>query len=124
MKSRTATAKRFETLLDQSLGARLILLVLDNFEQLLEAATDVGGLLATCSGLVVLATSREKLHLRWERTLPLGPLALPDPKHLPPLERLAAVPAVALFMERARAAHPNFMLAAHHTQARAELVAR
>ena len=84
------------------LGARRILLVLDNFEHLLEAATDVRGLLATCSGLVVLATSREPLHLRWERTLPLRPLALPDPKHLPPLERLAAVPAVALFMERAR----------------------
>src|SRR5438128_6403529 len=106
------------------LGLRRILLVLDNFEHLLEAATHVGGLLATCSGLVVLATSREPLHLRWERTLPLGPLALPDPKHLPPLERLAAVPAVALFMERARAADPNFMLAAHNAEAVAELCVR
>jgi len=106
------------------LAARRILLVLDNFEHLLEAATDVGGLLATCSGLVILATSREPLHLRWERTLPLGPLALPDPKHLQPLERLAGVLAVALFMERARAADPNFMLAAHNAEAVAELCVR
>ena len=88
-----------------------MLVVLDNFEHVLPAAADVGDLLAECPGLVVLATSREPLHLRWERTLPLGPLAVPDPKHLPALDRLAAVPAVTLFLERARAADPGFMLA-------------
>jgi predicted ATPase len=106
------------------LASRRILLVLDNFEHLLEAATDVGTLLAMCSGLVVLATSREPLHLRWERTLPLSRLALPDAKHLPPLDRLAVVPAVALFLERARAADPTFMLAAHNAAGVAELCVR
>ena len=67
-----------------------MLAVLDNFEHVLRAASDVGELLAECPGLVFLVTSREPLHLRWERTLPLGPLAVPDPKHLPPLDRLAA----------------------------------
>jgi predicted ATPase len=106
------------------LGQQRMLVVLDNFEHLLQAAADVGVLLAQCPGLVVLATSREPLHLRWERTLPLGPLAVPDPKHLPALDQLAAVPAVTLFVERARAADPGFMLAAHNAAAVAELCVR
>jgi non-specific serine/threonine protein kinase len=73
---------------------------------------------------VVLATSREPLRLRWERTLPLGPLALPDPAHLPPLEQLARVPAVALFLERARAARPGFALTAEDASTVARLVER
>ena len=110
--------------LGEYLGQQRMLVVLDNFEHLLPAAADVGDLLAECPGLVVLATSREPLHLRWERTLPLGPLAVPDPKHLPALDRLAAVPAVTLFLERARAADPGFMLAAHNAAAVAELCVR
>ena len=110
--------------LGKYLGQQRMLVVLDNFEHLLPAAADVGDLLAECPGLVVLATSREPLHLRWERTLPLGPLAVPDPKHLPALDRLAAVPAVTLFLERARAADPGFMLAAHNAAAVAELCVR
>jgi predicted ATPase/DNA-binding CsgD family transcriptional regulator len=106
------------------LGQQRMLVVLDNFEHLLAAAADVGDLLAECPGLVVLATSREPLRLRWERTVPLGPLAVPDPKHLPALDRLAAVPAVTLFLERARAADPGFLLAAHNAAAVAELCVR
>lgn len=107
-----------------SLGRRRMLVVLDNFEHVLQAASDVGALLAECPGLDFVVTSREPLHLRWERTLPLGPLAVPDPKHLPPLDRLAAVPAVTLFLERARAADPGFVLAAHNAGAVAELCVR
>jgi hypothetical protein len=105
-------------------GDQRMLLVLDNFEHILPAATDVGGLLAACPGLVVLATSREPLHLRWERTLPLGPLPVPDTKHLPSLDRLAQVPAVTLFLERACASNPGFVLAPHNAQAVAELCVR
>ena len=72
----------------------------------------------------MLATSREPLHLRWERTLPLGPLPVPDAKHLPSLDRLAQVPAVTLFLERARASNPGFVLAPHNAQAVAELCVR
>jgi predicted ATPase len=110
--------------LGKYLGQRRMLVVLDNFEHVLPAAADVGDLLAECPGLVVLATSREPLHLRWERTLPLGPLAIPDPKHLPALDRLAAVPAVMLFLERAHAADPAFVLATHNAAAVAELCVR
>jgi non-specific serine/threonine protein kinase len=100
------------------------LLILDNFEQVLPAAADLGKLLAEAPGLTVLATSREPLRLRWERTLPLHPLAVPDPKHLPVLDRLARVPAVALFLERARAVAPGFALTEENATAVAELCVR
>jgi predicted ATPase/DNA-binding CsgD family transcriptional regulator/DNA-binding XRE family transcriptional regulator len=100
------------------------LLVLDNFEQVLPAAADLAPLLAVSPGLTVLVTSREPLRLRWERTLPLPPLAVPDPKHLLPLDRLALVPAVALFLERARAAAPGFGLTPENARAVAELCVR
>ena len=74
--------------------------------------------------MAVLATSREPLRLRWERALPVGPLAVPDPQHLPPLPELAAVPAVALFVERARAGAPAFGLTAENASAVAGLCAR
>lgn len=71
-----------------------LLLVLDNFEHLLDAATVVADLLAAAPGLKVLATSREWLHLRAEHEIPLGPL---------PLE-----PALELFVDRAAAVAPGF----------------
>ncbi|HEU4919483.1 MAG TPA: LuxR C-terminal-related transcriptional regulator [Candidatus Limnocylindrales bacterium] len=106
------------------LAGRRCLLVLDNFEQVLSAATDLGGLIASSPELTVLVTSREPLRLRWERTLPLQPLALPDVRHLPPVEDLARVPAVALFVERARASAPAFELSDANAAPVAELCVR
>ena len=100
------------------------LLVLDNFEQVLGAAADVGRLLAATPELTLLVTSRQPLRLRWERTLPVHPLALPDPRHLPPLDHLANVPAVALFLERAQASHPGFELTDQNASSVAELCVR
>jgi transcriptional regulator with XRE-family HTH domain len=82
------------------IDGRRVLLVLDNFEQVLRAAGAVGELLAAAPTLTLLATSREALRLRRERTFPVQPLALPDIRHLPPPDELAAVPAVALFLDR------------------------
>lgn len=110
--------------LKEFLRPRRLLLVLDNFEQVLSAAADVGALLAEAPGLTVLVTSREPLRLRWERTLPLRPLAIPDPKHMVSLDRLASVPAVALFIERARALAPAFELTEGNSTAVAELCVR
>jgi predicted ATPase/DNA-binding CsgD family transcriptional regulator/transcriptional regulator with XRE-family HTH domain len=110
--------------LEAFVADRRMLLVLDNFEQVLTAAADLGRLLAASPGLTVLATSREPLRLRWERTLPLPPLALPDPRHLPGLDELAEVPAVALFLERARATTPNFALTSENASAVANLCVR
>lgn len=97
----------FELLVEQ-LRART-LLVLDNFEHLLAAASLLSELLAACPALRVLATSRGPLRLRWEREWEVPPLALPDPAARS-TARLAASPAVALFVDRAKAADPTFTL--------------
>ena len=103
---------------------RRVLLVLDNFEQVLGAAGAVGELLAAAPTLTLLATSREALRLRWERTFPVQPLALPDTRHLPPPDELASVPAVALFLDRARVSDPEFRLTVGTAAATAELCVR
>src|SRR5579859_3560834 len=106
------------------LRGRETLLILDNFEQVLPAAPLLDTLLAMTPGLKLLVTSRELLHLRAEQTLPVTPLALPDPVHLPPPERLLEVPSVALFVERARMINPNFRLSEENARAVAELCVR
>jgi predicted ATPase/DNA-binding CsgD family transcriptional regulator/transcriptional regulator with XRE-family HTH domain len=103
---------------------RRVLLVLDNFEQVLEAASPVGELLVAAPTLTLLVTSREALRLRWERTFPVQPLALPDTRHLPRPDELASVPAVALFLDRARVLDPEFRLTADTAAATAELCVR
>src|SRR5438067_11250426 len=103
---------------------RRTLLVIDNFEHVLGAVNAIAILLGACPGLVVLATSREPLRLRWARTPPLSPLAVPDPLHPPALDRLAAVPSVALFLERARASEPKFGLTRENATDVAELCVR
>src|SRR5688500_11079020 len=103
---------------------RRVLLVLDNFEQVLGAAAAVGELLAAAPTLTLLATSREALRLRWERTFPVQPLGLPDTRHLPPPDELASVPAVALFLDRARASDPAYVLTTGTAAATAELCVR
>ena len=103
------------------LRQRRCLIILDNFEQLLSAARWLADLLADCPSVTLLVTSREALRLRWEQTYRVQPLALPDPDHLPPLEDLARVPAVALFLERARAIDSEFVLGEENARAVAEL---
>jgi non-specific serine/threonine protein kinase len=101
---------------------RDLLLVLDNFEQVLPAAHLVDTMMAAAPGLKILVTSREVLHLRSEQALPVQPLSLPDPDHLPPLEDLAQVPAVALFLQRAQRIDPGFELTGRNARSVAELV--
>src|SRR5215472_8100725 len=96
---------RDQTPLEQvkrSLQQKKTLLLLDNFEQVIAAATSVADLLAACPRLKVLVTSREVLHLRAEHDYSVPPLGLPDPKHLPDLLSLSQYDAVALFIERAQ----------------------
>lgn len=94
--------------LEEYLRDKALLLVLDNFEQVLDAAELVGRLLAACPRLKIVATSRAPLHLRWERELPVRPLDLPDLASSPTTAALAASPAVRLFVERAQVATPGF----------------
>ncbi|HEY3079985.1 MAG TPA: LuxR C-terminal-related transcriptional regulator [Chloroflexota bacterium] len=110
--------------LRRHLRNRRLLLVLDNCEHLLAAMPEVGELLGDCRGLTILATSREPLRLRWERRLPVPPLALADPRGDRSPDMLLASPAVALFVERARAVRPDFALDETNGQTVAELCAR
>lgn len=87
-----------------------VLLVLDNFEQVVGAAAQVAELLMACPHLKVLVTSREVLHVRAEHAFVVPPLAVPDPAHLPALAALARLPSVALLLQRAQAVKPEFEL--------------
>jgi len=89
------------------LQQKQVLLLLDNFEQVVEAAPQVADLLASCPQLKLLVTSREVLHVRSEREFAVPPLALPDPTNFPKLAALARTPSVALFLQRAQAARPS-----------------
>jgi predicted ATPase/transcriptional regulator with XRE-family HTH domain len=86
------------------------LLVLDNFEQALAAAPAISELLEAAPALKVLVTSRAVLHISGEHQVLVPPLALPDLRHLPALDALAQVPAVDLFVQRAKAVAPRFAL--------------
>jgi predicted ATPase/class 3 adenylate cyclase len=113
-----------ERLLDH-IGHRRVLLVLDNFEQVVSAAADVSDLLGRAPDLTILASSRSVLHVYGEREYPVPPLALPDPRHLPDdLSALRQYEAVALFIERARAIKPDFAITNENAAAVAEICVR
>ena len=89
---------------------RPTLLVLDNFEQVLDASPLVADLLSSVASLRLLVTSRSALHVRGEREYSLGPLSLDvDPEAMSPAD-LAASPAIRLFLERVRDVQPEFRL--------------
>ena len=110
--------------LKEQLQRQQVLLLLDNFEQVESAATQVADLLAACQELKVLVTSRAVLHIRAEHEFAVPPLALPDPARLPDLPVLSHYAAVALFLERAQAAKPDFQLTAANARAIAEICVR
>jgi predicted ATPase/DNA-binding XRE family transcriptional regulator len=85
-----------------------ILLVLDNFEHLLEAAAEVVHLIEACPSIVVLATSRAPLRVRSEQEYPVSPLALPSSIRNPTEEEVLGAPSGRLFLERARTTSPSF----------------
>lgn len=90
------------------LATREMLLVLDNFEHVMAAAGVVADLLARAPRLRILATSREPLRLRSEQELDVPPLEVPEPAIRSSGRTLLRYPALALFMQRARAARPDF----------------
>jgi predicted ATPase len=96
-----------ETLVDH-LREKSLLLVLDNFEHLLEAAPEVAELIEACPNLVVVATSRAPLRVRGEREYLVPPLALPPSTRSPSKHDILGSPSVRLFLERARAVSPGF----------------
>jgi predicted ATPase/class 3 adenylate cyclase len=106
------------------LGGKRLLLVLDNFERVVDAASVVADLLARASGVKVLATSRTPLHAYGEREFPLPPFPMPDLAHLPSVETLSQYEAVRLFIERAQAVKPDFTVTTANAPAVAEICHR
>jgi len=106
------------------LRERRALLVLDNFEQVTEAAGAVARLLAECPKLSVLATSREALHVRAERVFHVAPLTLPAADARLSPDELQQCEAVQLFVDRAQAVRPGFRLTAANAEAVAEICRR
>ncbi|HUG17140.1 MAG TPA: LuxR C-terminal-related transcriptional regulator [Thermomicrobiales bacterium] len=106
------------------LADRHSLLVLDNFEQVIDASTLVAGLLASCERLTVLVTSRAPLHLSGEHEFPVPPLPLPGTQAAMDDKRVGAYGAVALFVQRARAVKPEFALTDANAPAVAEICRR
>ncbi|MFI5113974.1 MAG: tetratricopeptide repeat protein, partial [Terriglobales bacterium] len=101
-----------------------MLLLLDNFEHLVQAAPTVAELLATGPTLKIMVTSRAALHVYGEHEFPVPPLAIPDSAAMPPLEVLSQYPAVALFVQRAVAVKPDFELNRENAPAVTEICAR
>ena len=101
-----------------------MLLLLDNFEHLIQAAPTVAELLAAGPNLKILVTSRAALHVYGEHEFPVPPLALPDSRSVPSVEVLSRCPAVALFVQRAVAAKPDFELNRENAPAVTEICAR
>lgn len=91
----------------EHLRDKSLLLVLDNFEHLLEAAPEVAALVGACPELVVMSTSRAPLRIRGEREYSVPPLPLPSSTRSPSEEEVLASPAGMLFVERARATSPE-----------------
>lgn len=110
--------------LQEYLRDRHMLLVLDNFEQLLAAAPLLSELAAECLWLNMLVTSRAPLRLRRERQFPVSPLPLPARKTGLDLDEYAHCPAITLFIERARAIKYEFALTANNAAAIAAICTR
>lgn len=120
--------------LKEFLRSRRLLLVLDNFEQVIGAAAIVTDLLAAAPGVKALVTSREALHLYGEHEFPVPPLPLPDVNHLPTttpalsevvvaVSYLSRYASIRLFQERARAVQPDFRLTAENAADVAQICA-
>jgi len=105
------------------IGDRRVLLVLDNLEQVLDAAADIGALVARCPSLQVIATSRAPLKIGAESEFTLPPLALPEPDVTSP-DALKECPSVALFVQRAEKVKRGFALTAANAAAIAAICRR
>ncbi len=111
-------------LLKTFLHDKHLLIVLDNFEQVLPAAPHLSDLLSSCPQLKILVTSRALLHVWGEYTCRILPLEVPDLQQLPDLERLSQIASIALFVQRAEAILPGFQLTDENARDIAEICTR
>ena len=107
-----------------AVAERDLLIVVDNMEHVLDAGPALAALLAECPLLRLLATSRERLHLRGEREYPVAPLELPTPGDVDDLERLAETPSMSMLLHRVRGFQPDFAVTSANAAALAEICIR
>ncbi|HET6261863.1 MAG TPA: NB-ARC domain-containing protein, partial [Chloroflexia bacterium] len=117
-------AKSDEELLCAYLQGRSLLLVLDNFEQISDAADLVSAVLGAAPGLKILVTSRTPLHVSGEYEFDVPPLAVPEESEMVDLNALAHCPSVELFVSRAQAAKARFRLTEDNAHAIAQICVR
>jgi predicted ATPase/class 3 adenylate cyclase len=110
--------------LSERLAGRDALLVIDNFEQVVDAAPYVGALLESATELTILVTSRVALHLTGEQEFPVPPLDLPTTGETDDLERLLRSEAVSLFVQRAKSVRPDFALTRDNAPTIVDICAR
>ena len=107
---RASSDRSFLDILIEFLRSKQLLLVLDNFEQVVAAAPLLEDLMLSCPLLKLLVTSRESLSLRRERVFPVLPLDIPDLKELPDTRSLSQFAAIDLFIQRTQAVKADFLL--------------
>jgi predicted ATPase/class 3 adenylate cyclase len=110
--------------LSEHLAEKRVLLVLDNFEQVIDAAPMVGELLQQAPKVAALVTSRAPLRVYGEQEYPVPPLSVPDPHRAADIQNLSQFASVALFIERAMGVKPGFRVDASNAPAIAEICAR
>jgi non-specific serine/threonine protein kinase len=103
------------------LQSRQMLIILDNFEQVIPAASHLGELLAACPRLVLLVTSREVLRVQGEHVYGVGPLPVPDARESSTVASIRRYAGILLFAERAQAANPTFQITRENAEAVAEI---
>ena len=110
--------------LKEEIDQNRVLLLLDNFEQVLDAAVQVSDLLVACPQLKILVTSRAVLRVRAEREFAVPTLTLPDSAQMPDLEALMQYEAIVLFLQRTQAVAPEFRLTDMNAPVVVEIVRR
>jgi predicted ATPase len=121
---RETARRRLADVMFDFLRGREMLLILDNFEHLLEAAPLAADILAAAPRVKILATSRAALRVRGEHEYPVPPLDLPPAEQARDVAVLEVNEAVAFFVDRAQAVRPNFALTSDNAAAIAEICAR
>jgi predicted ATPase/transcriptional regulator with XRE-family HTH domain len=118
-----SSGKELLAVVREFLRDKHLVLVLDNFEQVLSAAPVITGLLNAAREVKAIITSRTVLQVYGEYEFPVPPLQLPDIRHLPPLTALEQYSAIELLVERAQAVQPRFELAEANARTVAEICA-
>ena len=122
---KVAAEDQLRETLAHEIGGRKVLLLLDNFEQVIPAAEDIVELLRVCPALKALVTSREALRVRGEQLLPVAPLSSPQDGLVGlSVEKVIGYESVRLFVERAQEAQPDFQLTDANAAVVAEICAR